>query len=80
MPVETRCGTGTAGAPMCWLTIAWLIYGVGGIMVWGAKGCGMWEASPNACGLGESSIKFSDGLKSAWSLDCSDVAYAGLMG
>ena len=65
MPVGTLCGTGAGCTSICWFTVAWCIYGVGGILVWGARGCGMWVALPDVCGLGESSIRFNDELKSA---------------
>ena len=58
-------GTGAGCTSICWFTITWFTYGVGGILVWGARGYGMWVALPNVCGLSESSIRFNDGLKSA---------------
>ena len=65
MPAGTLHGTGAGCTSICWFTVAWFTYGVGGILVWGAQGCGMWAVLPDVCGLGESSIRFNDELKSA---------------
>ena len=61
----TPRGTGAGWTSICWFTVAWGTYVIGGILVWGVRGCDMRLALPNVCGLGESSIRFNDELKSA---------------
>ena len=69
--------------PMCWFTAVWFTYGVGGTLGCGAcigllLACmdpwgvvcphGMDPLLLDDCGQGESSSKFSDELRSDWSM------------